>query len=474
MRIGVQITGLGKDVTDAVVAHLRRNWGGEDVMIFRDVPAEGDLDVLLLVGGNQPISAGREVLTDVLAMEDGLPPPEAEPSDLVFQIDAKLGRLRGSQLARPRTEPLATGGAKLTRRDLFMGSVKGIRKYSGYPHVFADDCEAGLGCSRCLEACPTNALGIKEGSVSLNEGVCTKCGMCAAVCPVGAVQMPELSDEALLGLLEEIDDSTAARKTLVFTCDRRAVAREPWMVVEQVSSVGMLGPRQVAATAASSLGGIAIVCPDGKCIGADSTRRTVEAMSGALAAGPGSPFIAFLSGDKAQGRLSELHRSSKPRERHGPRSGDRWIDYVSDLTKALSEDSPTSDLGLSDLDVADSCTLCGACAKHCPHQSIRLGEGDLLFRSSTCTGCGRCVAVCPEHSITLFPSSRMMSEVVRSRMAFHDELVACARCGAPIGSAKFVRRVSALLGPDSRLVEYCPECKKKALVAGVFGGIGHD
>jgi len=43
-----------------------------------------------------------------------------------------------------------------------------------------DDC---IGCGRCIEACPENAVGIKDGIQVTDREKCTNCGECALVCP---------------------------------------------------------------------------------------------------------------------------------------------------------------------------------------------------------------------------------------------------------------------------------------------------
>lgn len=474
MRIGVQLTGIDSKAADAISKHLSVKWDPAEVIVFRDTPAEGELDGVLLFGDGQAMPSAAAPLTDTVDVSGQPEDAAAAVDDMIFQVDAKLGRLTKSHLARQSTRSYLTQQSKFSRRELLTGARKGFRRYSAFPFVFDDNCEARLGCSKCLDACPTKALRVSNGSVTVSDKDCTMCGMCAAVCPVGAVQMPELSDAALIGMLDEIDESSAPRKTLVLTCDAKAVERRPWMVVEKVSGIGMVGPRQLAAAAASSLGGVAVVCPDGGCVGGDVAKTAVTAISGSIAGGPSAPFVVYVEGKDRIERLGELHESSKARPRRAPRNGDRWRDYVADLTALLSADSPTSGLGLTKLTVTDSCTLCGACAKACPHDSLRLDGSHLFFSASTCTGCGLCVATCPEHSVALAGASAKMSQVMQSERICEDELVMCARCGAPLGSAKFVSRVTSILGPDARLVNYCPACKKQVLVEKLFGGARDD
>jgi ferredoxin len=50
------------------------------------------------------------------------------------------------------------------------------------------------------------------------------------------------------------------------------------------------------------------------------------------------------------------------------------------------------------------CTLCGACVKSCPTNSLTLTRDEkyrLLFNHSRCIGCNTCVKICPEKALTI-------------------------------------------------------------------------
>ena len=285
--------------------------------------------------------------------------------------------------------------------------------------------------------------------------------------------MPELSDGALFGLLDAIDESEAPKKTLVLTCDDEAVERQPWMVVERLTSIGLVGPRFLAAAAASSLGGVVVVCPDEKCTGVEKVKLAVEAFKGSLPADSTSPFVLFVGEGGGLEGLVNLHRSSRSRTPRAPRSGDKWKDYVADLNSVLSAEAPAPGLGLTSMAVSESCTLCSACTKACPHGSLKMDDQHLFFNASTCTGCGACITACPEHAITLSGASDRISQVMQSQQVYKDELVTCVKCGKPIGSAKFVNKITSVLDTEAKLVKYCPSCKKTVLVESLFGGNRH-
>ncbi|MFH1319171.1 MAG: 4Fe-4S binding protein [Bacteroidota bacterium] len=55
------------------------------------------------------------------------------------------------------------------------------------PVINIEECD---GCEECLEACPPEAIVLKEGKAYIEEDLCEECGECVAECPVKAIFLP--------------------------------------------------------------------------------------------------------------------------------------------------------------------------------------------------------------------------------------------------------------------------------------------
>jgi len=47
--------------------------------------------------------------------------------------------------------------------------------------------ELCLGCGRCAESCPRQAISLSWGVAQIDQNRCSHCGLCIDVCPQGAI-----------------------------------------------------------------------------------------------------------------------------------------------------------------------------------------------------------------------------------------------------------------------------------------------
>ena len=61
--------------------------------------------------------------------------------------------------------------------------------------------EHGVACRLCEDACDERAIRLRpllrgRNRVILDTALCTVCGLCAQMCPVDAIRLPETAEEA--------------------------------------------------------------------------------------------------------------------------------------------------------------------------------------------------------------------------------------------------------------------------------------
>jgi ferredoxin len=129
----------------------------------------------------------------------------------------------------------------------------------------------------------------------------------------------------------------------------------------------------------------------------------------------------------------------------------------------LSAAEPADERGHWTVAVGSECTLCGLCARLCPHEALRLsgaeGETCLLFDPAPCDGCAACQQWCPEGVVTIEP----LPLIEGQRVLMRSPLVTCPGCGRPYLSAALLNKVRAQAAGDDeglwRRLALCPACK---------------
>lgn len=459
MKVTVQLTNLNETLRVGITSHINANWPGVTIDVGEAQPQRsGTNQASLVIGATRKASARMAApLRETISVE------RKSLEEVLFLVDAKLGKLTKSDpLVANRKTPI---NSQMSRRDFLYGAFRKSSPPNDAPVVLLDSCEARFGCRKCVDACPApGALTIESKSVLVSGEHCIRCGLCAGVCPVAAIQIPGMSEEAYRGLLAAIRESPAPKKTLVITCNEQSVRQLPWMDIEQVPGVGVMGVRHLAMAANSSVSAMIIYCPDGLCAGKENAKRAAKLISSV--ANESTPVVSYAEGKDGAAQIERIHNSARKREGNLALTVAPWSDYVDSIKSISAEDAQISGLGFTDIQIADTCTLCNACAESCPHQALAIQEGDLIFRQEKCTGCGYCAEICPEHSITL---SEMNGPItMQTRTVYTDEMIRCAKCGSPYASARMIKKVSTTL-QDDRTTKLCPSCRQREIHEKIFG-----
>ncbi len=360
------------------------------------------------------------------------------------------------------------------------------------------------GCTRCTDACPHEAVSRPAvDEVAFDETACMNCGACTSVCPTGAVELREPTNERLAREVEsllDIDeggrisqffggDGGIESPVVAFVCSEQAAdalesygrragrgddaGYQPILPV-RVNCTDTVGEANVLHALAAGADGVAIVGCGDACLhsGPDPKAELVDRMNvatgdlglgartaffapeGADPAGFAEELDAFVAGLDASPLPTGEHEATGTGRPDSPREPFTTHDWaLESVRRIVDETDPDRDVirGLDTfgrMEVSDDCNLTPTCTTLCPTDAIqRTNDGELQFNHADCVNCGLCESGCPEGAITIEPG------LERSRLpenrdgeewepVFEGEMLECVRCGTPFtsrGSMESVR-----------------------------------
>lgn len=138
--------------------------------------------------------------------------PVSSPDNLVDRIDALLPQTQctrcGYPACRPYAEAIAHGEAAINRCPPGgMAGVRALAALTGQPVIPLDpecgeelpprvaliDEAACIGCTKCIQACPVDAIvGASKQMHTVIADLCTGCELCVPPCPVDCIAMVEV------------------------------------------------------------------------------------------------------------------------------------------------------------------------------------------------------------------------------------------------------------------------------------------
>lgn len=113
------------------------------------------------------------------------------------------------------------------------------------------DSEVCTGCGACVKDCFNRNLIVKEGKAELVRETCIRCGHCVAICPVGAVQIPEYDMKDVTEIAEITVSTPQPDELLMRIKARRSVRQFKDKPVEPHLIERMLEAARYTATASN-------------------------------------------------------------------------------------------------------------------------------------------------------------------------------------------------------------------------------
>ena len=347
-------------------------------------------------------------------------------------------------------------------------------------------------CTRCLDACPTDAIRSAGEKVEVDPFLCQGGGVCASVCPSGAMRYAyppagdlldgmraalaayrEWSDEAPIILIHDREEGGEWMQS-------HGAALPEYIIPCEVEELGSLGPE--AWLVFLAYGARAVWLFESSPL-PRAVRRALDeqaALAHALLAGLGySPSCIAWHDEDSLWQAPAAPLPERPPARFAAIDEKRSllahaIDHLAAHAPAACESTPLpagSPFGTIEVDTA-TCTLCMACPSVCPARALEAG-GDLpalRFVEWNCVQCGLCEKACPEGSIRRVPRFLYDAEArLEIRMLNEDRAFHCIRCGKPFATAKIIERMTDKLAahwmfqkPEAvRRLQMCENCRVK-------------
>jgi ferredoxin len=364
-----------------------------------------------------------------------------------------------------------------------------------------------VGCTRCLDLCPTAAIAPAGDHVAIDENVCAGCGSCAAVCPTGAAAYALPPVDALLRRLRTlltVYRAAGGENPILLIHDGEhggelidALARHgdglpanvlP-LAVNEVTQVGLELIAAAFAYGASALRLLLRARPRHDVSGLKRTLALADPILDGLGFGPGRAETIETDDPFALGEaLGAVGAAVAPRPASFEPVGQKR-DLLRLSLRELHRAAPTpvevialpqgAPFGAVEIRV-EGCTLCLACVSACPTGALMDDpeRPSLRFAEDACVQCGLCKATCPEKVITLTPQLDFRAASAAARLLKEEEPFCCIRCGKPFGTKSTIERIAAKLegkhwmfsGPGSRLevLKMCEDCRVAAVTTAGF------
>jgi ferredoxin len=359
-------------------------------------------------------------------------------------------------------------------------------RYFAYDAAICAHARAGqAGCRRCIDACPADAIISIGEQVEVNPNLCQGGGICASVCPTGAMRYaypgPADTAERVRLMLRTYHDAGGSDPVVMFVAEADAGGLPPTppnvllTVVEELASVG-----HEIWLAAAAWGARCVLLADGGSVPGKARRaldQQVEYCHGLLRG---------LGYDAATLRMIETRAAPAacapvgglPQPAHFAATGDKRqlatlaLDHLWEGSRdrpeafALPAGAPYGRIVVD----TQRCTLCMSCTSVCPARALSAGDEAprLVFHESNCVQCSICAHACPETAIRL--EARLLADPERRRQpaTLHEEPpFCCVVCGKPFATRRVIDNIldklagHAMFQSDRarRRLQMCEDCR---------------
>ena len=487
---------------------------GDRLECIISVPGEATLE-LDRIDGLRTVRGGRPLVRGALGDFEVVLVAGGRSQDLCALLAVPFDRfdlvvdLSTPPLLRQAMPPLgyyATGTDDDSRATL-LATLPEMRgefekpKYFNYnPEICAHGRSGKRGCTRCIDACPAEAIISIGEKVEVNPYLCQGGGACAMACPSGAMTyaFPSARDllTAMRGALNAYRAAGGASACVLFHDPSSAEALEGHLAaampervlpvaIEEIGSVGMDTWFACLAYGAEA---VVILTSDRTPPQVIEALQLQLATARAMLAGIGheESRLCVINSDQPAAALEALRGLPSGQSRQAATFATPAFDKRGTLRLALHhlqgqavstkrvtplpEGSPFGEVRVN----AAACTLCMSCVSACPTHALQDGRGlpQLNFREWNCVQCGLCERTCPEDAITLVPRFLHDEELrEKSRVLHEEQPVCCVACGKPFATRAMLDKLSRKLEGHwmfqteeaRRRLQMCEDCRVRDL-----------
>ncbi|GGE48614.1 4Fe-4S binding protein [Actibacterium pelagium] len=344
-----------------------------------------------------------------------------------------------------------------------------------------------VGCSNCLDNCPTSAITPNGDHVSIDPMICAGCGTCSSLCPSGAITYDAPPVDLTMRRVQTLAQAfltaggnaprllvvNAHGSEMIRLASRHGRGLPADVIPLEVDALNGFGHAEILSALAAGFAKVSILL-------APTTERAPLEKEAALAQAIGSAEAVELIDTQDPDALSDaLYDSTAPKpvtDPVRPMGTRRQVTRMA--AKALNpeaeslplpEDAPYGAVLVN----TDSCTLCLSCVSLCP--SGALGDNpdlpQLRFQEDACLQCGLCSNICPEDAITYEPRLNLADSALEQVVLNEEEPFACIECGVLFGSKSTIERITEKLAgkhsmfakPEAaRMIQMCDNCRVNA------------
>lgn len=321
-----------------------------------------------------------------------------------------------------------------------------------------------VGCTACIDTCPAEAIRPLPEAIEVNPYLCQGGGICASVCPTGAIRYnyPSVADmlQRIRTLLQVYREHQGQEPIILFVAEhdlahiKDVASNVLTLPVEEMPSIGL----DIWLTTLA-YGAKRVLLFDGGYLSPTSMNalQTQLRTASEILSGLGYPDDAIRLAGKTE--IAQDFAAAMPDIAPASYAGfneKRRVMYMAIDHLYQHAPSPQATISLSagasfgTLEInTRSCTLCMSCTSVCPSHAVQAGseEPTLLFDEARCVQCGICATACPEQAISLEPRLIADPEQRQQRVTLHHEApLCCIRCGKPFATKSVVDSMLARLG----------------------------